>query len=98
MCIIFPSKDNHFLCIYLLFSLCQVILGGGLQPLGAQSVGPTHSPNSTSSSCKRQDGRNLVQEWKQMRDVEGVSYAFASDTQELSDVDVDSTEYIMGMF
>ena len=33
-----------------------------------------------------------------MRDVEGVSYAFASDTQELSDVDVDSTEYIMGMF
>ncbi|XP_064460944.1 alkaline phosphatase, tissue-nonspecific isozyme-like isoform X2 [Ornithodoros turicata] len=63
----------------------KVILGGGLQYLKSTSSSPTGI---------RQDGRDLVKEWLSRNS----KAKFVRTAQELAGVDVNSTDYLMGLF
>lgn len=52
--------------------------------------------NSTSTACKRLDGLNLAKKWQQMREIDGVSHAYVTNTQEMENIDLSNTEHIMG--
>ena len=41
------------------------------------------------------DGRNLAQEWQDIKKREGKSHAYVTDARQLRDVDMD-TEHVMG--
>ncbi|XP_011142772.1 alkaline phosphatase 4 [Harpegnathos saltator] len=66
----------------------KVIMGGGGQYLGM----PLES-NET-DTCKRDDGRNLVEEW-QAAHPQG---KFVNNTQDLMSVDISKTSHILGIF
>ncbi|XP_018019831.1 membrane-bound alkaline phosphatase isoform X2 [Hyalella azteca] len=70
----------------------KVIFGGGRQALGAQF------DNSTATSCRRLDGLNLAHKWQEMRQAEGASYAYVTNTGQLRDVNIDNAEFILGLF
>ena len=49
-------------------------------------------------TCTRGDGRNLVKEWLTSKSNEGKSAQYVTTAQELDDIDVSSTDYLMGLF
>lgn len=46
--------------------------------------------------CPRSDGRNLVEEWKEERERRGESVAYVTSTRELQNVDLNSTDFLLG--
>lgn len=70
----------------------RVILGGGRHPLGAAPGLPDKW------SCARGDGRNLTQEWLQHHRAFGRNAQYVTNTQELLNVNVRETDYLMGLF
>ncbi|KAF2352207.1 Alkaline phosphatase [Trinorchestia longiramus] len=70
----------------------KVIFGGGRVPMGAQL------PGSTSSGCRRADGRNLAHDWQNTWKALGSTFAYVTNTRELKEVDTLTTEHIMGLF
>ncbi|KFB49884.1 AGAP010596-PA-like protein [Anopheles sinensis] len=78
----------------------NVILGGGRNCFGA-SV-PTHLKTeyrfqgAMEKTCKRTDGRNLVDEWLQRWN--GTDAAYAWKTSDLRAVDLDRVEHLLGLF
>ncbi|KAK3868630.1 hypothetical protein Pcinc_025993 [Petrolisthes cinctipes] len=70
----------------------KVIMGGGRQEMGARE------DNSAEEKCVRNDGRNLVEEWKMDKEARGATNAYASTTGQLREIDPTDTDFIMGLF
>ncbi|XP_042222069.1 alkaline phosphatase-like [Homarus americanus] len=70
----------------------KVILGGGRQAFGA-GLG-----NELNTTCIRKDGRNLTQEWLDDKKLRGASASYVTNYGELSDIDPDETDYLLGLF
>ncbi|CAL4117468.1 unnamed protein product, partial [Meganyctiphanes norvegica] len=70
----------------------RVILGGGRHPLGAAGGLPEKW------SCARGDGRNLTNEWIQNHQAFGRKASYVTNTQELLNVNIRDTDYLMGLF
>ncbi|XP_067616441.1 alkaline phosphatase 4 isoform X2 [Eurosta solidaginis] len=77
----------------------NVILGGGLSPMGATR---TNEPNTVrfggdnEEVCSRGDGRKLVQEWLKLGNNE--SRVFVQSQDQLKEVHLEETDYLMGLF
>ncbi|XP_054725348.1 alkaline phosphatase 4 [Anastrepha obliqua] len=77
----------------------NVILGGGLSPMGAYRDNEPKTvrfDGGTEEICKRGDGRNLVQDWLKL-DTNG-SRVFVQSEEELQKVKFEETEHLMGLF
>ncbi|KAK4307956.1 hypothetical protein Pmani_020316 [Petrolisthes manimaculis] len=70
----------------------KVVLGGGRAVMGA----PSNVDDDY--DCYRTDGRNLVEEWKQEKERRGEKAAYVTNTGELLNVDLNSTDFLMGLF
>ncbi|XP_066946181.1 alkaline phosphatase-like [Macrobrachium rosenbergii] len=70
----------------------KVIMGGGRQEMG------NPKNDGEKQKCPRSDGRNLVKKWQQDREAEGETNAYVTTTHELRSLDVNNTDYIMGLF
>lgn len=74
----------------------NVIMGGGRRCFFGQNF---QDPGPTGQSGIRQDGRNLIDTWiEQRRSVNERNFAFVNSTQHLRSVDVDKTDYLLGLF
>ncbi|KAK8728668.1 hypothetical protein OTU49_009083 [Cherax quadricarinatus] len=69
----------------------KVIMGGGRQEMGAPHGGEE-------IVCDRTDGRNLVKEWKNDKQELGASHFYVTSTRQLRDLDVNNTDYLLGLF
>ncbi|KAK6634580.1 hypothetical protein RUM43_011981 [Polyplax serrata] len=67
----------------------KVILGGGRKQLGAESDGETND-----TSCKREDGLNLVDTWK--KDKTNAEYVTTA--KDLNALDLSKVDYLLGLF
>lgn len=81
----------------------KVILGGGraqfipkgsFDPKGQSELDGTLSP----VEGKRTDGRNLIDDWQSRHQTAGHRYQYVNNTQGLRSVDIDGTDYLMGLF
>lgn len=74
----------------------NVIMGGGRRCF----FGPNfQDPGPTGQSGIRQDGRNLIDQWLEQRRANNErNFAFVNSTQHLRSVDVDKTDYLLGLF
>lgn len=52
-------------------------------------------PNSTSNG-QRQDNRNLVEEWKNIKRFPGASKAYVKDRSQLISLNTSKTDYLFG--
>lgn len=74
----------------------NVIMGGGRRCFFGQNF---QDPGPTGQSGIRQDGRNLIDTWiEQRRSVNERNFAFVNSSQHLRSVDVDKTDYLLGLF
>lgn len=74
----------------------NVIMGGGRRCFFGQNF---QDPGPTGQSGIRQDGRNLIDTWiEQKRSINRTNFAFVNSTQHLRSVDVDKTDYLLGLF
>ena len=48
-------------------------------------------------TCVREDKRDLTNEWKMIKEKEGVKHAFVTNTEELRNVDSENIENLLGM-
>ncbi|KAK4311817.1 hypothetical protein Pmani_016712 [Petrolisthes manimaculis] len=69
----------------------KVVLGGGRQMMGAP-LEPSYT------SCRRGDGRNLVEEWRQEKERQGEMTTYVTNTGELLNIDVNTTDNLIGLF
>ncbi|XP_014273688.1 alkaline phosphatase [Halyomorpha halys] len=77
----------------------NVIMGGGRQLLNANAPNHTYDPIVVSSStCVRTDGRDLMKEWADGKAAEGARYAVVENAKELSNLDTENTDYLLGIF
>lgn len=72
----------------------NVIMGGGRQCLVSGVTGSSADPIDT-WACKRNDGRDLIDAWEQLRIAQSESYSVVSNTGELDAVDPED-EFVMG--
>lgn len=72
----------------------NVIMGGGRQCLVSGVEGTSTDPIDT-WSCKRQDGKNLMEDWKNLRSSRGESYAVVNNMGELQAVS-HKKDFVMG--
>lgn len=78
----------------------NVIMGGGRGTFGAEV--PDHLQNqfvfngSMDKNCVREDGRNLVKSW--LDDKQGLAAAYAWNTAQLMNAEVDELDYLLGLF
>ncbi|KAK3866890.1 hypothetical protein Pcinc_027600 [Petrolisthes cinctipes] len=70
----------------------KVVLGGGRTVMG------TPSKVDDDYKCYRTDGRNLAEEWRQEKERRGEKAAYVTNTGELLNVDLNSTDFLMGLF
>ncbi|XP_069975298.1 alkaline phosphatase, tissue-nonspecific isozyme [Penaeus vannamei] len=70
-------------------------MGGGRQEMGADT---TSSRAHTKQKCVRGDGRNLAKEWREEKRSRGRSHAYVTTTGQLRQVEVEKTEFLMGLF
>lgn len=70
----------------------KVILGGGRLSMGV-SLGPDEP-----LTCTRADGRNLTHEWILNKEAHGHQVSYVQNSQELLNVDVRNTDFLMGLF
>lgn len=77
----------------------NVIMGGGLSPMGSIHKEEKKTWNFTGNTekvCSRSDGRNLVDEWLSMQ-ANG-SRNFVQNREELMNMDTQDTEHVIGLF
>ncbi|XP_063234129.1 alkaline phosphatase-like [Bacillus rossius redtenbacheri] len=75
----------------------KVIMGGGRQCLNTNlTLGPSDPLDTW--SCRRQDGRELVSAWRQDKEARGLRHAVLANTRDLRQMDVDDTDYVLGIF
>lgn len=77
-------------------SKINVIMGGGRRCF----FGPNfQDPGASGQPGIRQDNRNLIDQWlQQRRSQSDHNFAFVNSTQDLKSVDVDKTDYLLGLF
>lgn len=77
-------------------SKLNVIMGGGRRCFfGSNFI----DPGQPGQPGIRQDGRNLIDQWlDQKRANNEKNFAFVNSTQDLRSVDVDKTDYLLGLF
>lgn len=70
-------------------------MGGGRQCL---TWNITNKPNDPIDawSCKRGDGRDLIQQWKTDKMDRRKSFGFVGNTRELEEVNLEATDFLMG--
>ena len=71
----------------------RVILGGGRQVFE-----PAEDDGSTKWPCKRGDNLDLIKAWNEDKKQRGKSAVYVKNRQELADVDVKSTDFVLGLF
>ncbi|XP_035437421.2 alkaline phosphatase isoform X2 [Spodoptera frugiperda] len=77
----------------------QVIMGGGRQQLVSNATGTDEDPISTSPwTCYRQDGRNLIEQYKTDKETRGLKHSVVMNNQELRELNVNETDYLLGIF
>ncbi|KAB7496977.1 hypothetical protein Anas_04541 [Armadillidium nasatum] len=85
----------------------NVLLAGGRDTLGASTPEDDNPiPNKNDrlnfedgeSTCKREDGRNLADEWISEKTNAGKSAVYVTNTQEFREVDPEKEDYILGLF
>nr|XP_014092681.2 alkaline phosphatase 4 isoform X1 [Bactrocera oleae] len=77
----------------------NVILGGGLSPMGALRVNEPNTVRFEGDSekvCARGDGRNLVDEWLKLGKND--SRVFVQSQAELSKINFEKTDHLLGLF
>ncbi|XP_050718083.1 alkaline phosphatase-like isoform X2 [Eriocheir sinensis] len=70
----------------------KVLLGGGRQTMGV----PSDTVDAT--TCTRNDSRDLTQEWLTQKKSEGYKARYVTTGRELSHVDPDKIDFLMGLF
>lgn len=74
----------------------NVILGGGRRCFFGSNF---QDPGPTGQAGIRQDGRNLIDQWlEQKKQNNEKNFAFVNSTQDLHSVDVEKTDYLLGLF
>lgn len=75
----------------------RVIMGGGRQCLITNSTFSPQDPEDT-WACRREDGMNLVHDWTLDKTKRGFTSRYVTQTDELSNVNVDKTDFLLGIF
>ncbi|KAB7500555.1 Alkaline phosphatase 4, partial [Armadillidium nasatum] len=69
----------------------NVILAGGRRQMGSSLPGDT-------GSCLRSDNLNLVENWLAEKRNNGHSAVYVTNNKEMEEINVDTSDYIMGLF
>lgn len=72
-------------------------MGGGRQCMVSGVVGTVSDPLDT-WSCISNDGRNLINDWKQNKINRGKTYAVVQNNGELASMDTSNTDYVLGNY
>ncbi|KAH8350489.1 hypothetical protein KR067_003465 [Drosophila pandora] len=75
----------------------NVIMGGGRQMLVSNVSDSAADPLDTWAS-KSGDGRDLIRDWRQLKEAEGVSHAVVQNNRELWNLNGENTDYVLGIF
>ncbi|KAA0199801.1 hypothetical protein HAZT_HAZT002585 [Hyalella azteca] len=75
----------------------HVIMGGGRQYLSAAATGGPGDPIGP-KDCRRQDGRNLMEEWLDRHERDGKRAAIVQSHSALSNLSTDGLQHLMGIF
>ncbi|XP_017089809.2 alkaline phosphatase [Drosophila bipectinata] len=75
----------------------NVIMGGGRQMLVSNVTDSAADPLDTWAS-KSADGRDLIRDWRQLKEAEGVSHAVVQNNRELWNLNGENTDYVLGIF
>lgn len=78
----------------------NVIMGGGLSPMGALNVNEVKSTKfegNTEKICTRGDKRNLVKEWLELGGT-NESRVFVQSRESLQTIDLKKVDHLMGLF
>ncbi|GFT93792.1 membrane-bound alkaline phosphatase [Nephila pilipes] len=73
----------------------NVILGGGRRHFLPRRELDTKNPENAG---RREDGRNLIEEWQRDKKSRGLSYKYVSRKRELDKVDPMKVDYLLGLF
>lgn len=79
----------------------NVVLGGGLSPMGAYNQSEVKTVNfegGTEDICKRSDNRNLATEWLQRHANDSADAELVYTREQLLKVDVKEVDHLMGLF
>ncbi|KAL7729498.1 hypothetical protein ACLKA6_007802 [Drosophila palustris] len=79
----------------------NVILGGGLSPMGAlnqSEVRTVRFEGSTETICQRGDQRNLAEEWLQRHANDSLPASLVKTREDLLKVNVKEVDHLMGLF
>ncbi|KAG8242953.1 hypothetical protein J6590_055676 [Homalodisca vitripennis] len=76
-------------------TVVQVILGGGRRHWLPKVA---RDPEQTSEEGRRLDGRNLVDDWLREKKKKGLRAEYVWNKQQLESVNVDRTDYLLGLF
>lgn len=75
----------------------KVIMGGGRQMLKSNATGTEFDPIDTWAG-HREDGRDLIEYWKQDKALRKLSFEVVQNNEELSRVNTDKVDYLLGLF
>jgi len=72
-------------------------MGGGRQTMKSNVNASEFDPLDT-WACYRQDGRDLIAAWRKDKSKRKLAYSVVQNNEELSRVDVDNVDYLLGVF
>ncbi|XP_037935427.1 alkaline phosphatase-like [Teleopsis dalmanni] len=75
----------------------NVIMGGGRQMLVSDVEDSAADPIDTWAG-KSNDGRNLIEDWKQIKEKDDKNYAVVQNTGELNSMNTADVDYVLGIF
>ncbi|XP_070514231.1 alkaline phosphatase isoform X2 [Cardiocondyla obscurior] len=75
----------------------RVIMGGGRQVMKSNVSASKFDPIDT-WACYSQDGRDLINDWTKDKYSRHLAHAVVQNNEELSQVDVGSVDYLLGIF
>lgn len=74
----------------------NVIMGGGRQCLVSNVTASKEDPIDT-WSCYSKDGRDLIHDWKILKEQEKKRFTYVKNTEELNNVKAEDVDYLLGM-
>ena len=72
-------------------------MGGGRQMLKSNATGTEFDPIDTWAG-HREDGRDLIEDWKRDKASRKLSFEVVQNNEELSRVNTDEVDYLLGLF
>ncbi|XP_076763625.1 alkaline phosphatase, tissue-nonspecific isozyme [Xylocopa sonorina] len=75
----------------------KVIMGGGRQMMKSNATATEFDPIDTWAG-HREDGRDLIEQWRQDKRSRKLSFDVVQNNEQLSKVDVDKTDFLLGIF